>query len=127
MARMLPPLGFIFYGGPVSATRISLLIGSENTDHFPNEILPGIHHIDTRGLFAQLDFSLLIEDKIRVYSGFAGWAPGQLENEIERGDWHTWKASPDIIFSEKPQELWSDLIDVAAAKWVKNEMPVHVH
>ncbi|HKK16201.1 MAG TPA: YqgE/AlgH family protein, partial [Gammaproteobacteria bacterium] len=65
-----------------------------------------------------MDFSSLAAANTRLFSGFAGWAPGQLETEIRRGDWHTWQANAAIIFSQAPDELWGDLIDLASAKWV---------
>ena len=38
--------------------------------------------------------------------GYAGWGPGQLENELERGDWVAVKADPELIFSDEPARTW---------------------
>ena len=40
-----------------------------------------------------------------VFSGYAGWAPGQLESEINAGGWYSTKASPSLIFGEQT-DLW---------------------
>jgi putative transcriptional regulator len=45
----------------------------------------------------------------KVYSGFAGWAPGQLEREIDRGDWLLGKAAGATIFKKEPTHIWPDL------------------
>ena len=45
------------------------------------------------------------ESDVRLFSGYAGWAPGQLENEIELGGWYLTEASSSLIFSD-PMELW---------------------
>ena len=46
----------------------------------------------------------------RVYAGYAGWGAGQLEAEIENGDWIADPALPEDVFAEIPEELWSDIL-----------------
>jgi putative transcriptional regulator len=50
------------------------------------------------------------EDEFRVYAGHAGWAPGQLDNEIARGDWYVLPAERKFIFHPRPSEVWRELI-----------------
>ena len=38
--------------------------------------------------------------------GYAGWGPGQLEREMERGDWTTVLADPDVIFDADADAKW---------------------
>lgn len=38
--------------------------------------------------------------------GYAGWAAGQLENEIKRGDWTSMPADADLIFSDDVDKVW---------------------
>ena len=45
-------------------------------------------------------------DDIRVFSGHAGWGPGQLEGEIAEGAWFVVDADPDDPLSAQPLELW---------------------
>jgi len=42
----------------------------------------------------------------RFFAGYAGWAPGQLENEIARGDWHVLKAEPEVVYDTESDTLW---------------------
>lgn len=116
--KRLPMLENLFIGGPVASSRISLLIHSERNIEDANEVMENIYHIDNRELFQELEFDDLEATNTRLFSGFAGWAPGQLESEMKRGDWHTWHATASIIFSQTPRELWNELIDLASAKWV---------
>jgi putative transcriptional regulator len=44
---------------------------------------------------------------IRVFAGYAGWDPGQLEMEIEEGSWLVFEALPGDAFVERPDDLWS--------------------
>lgn len=41
----------------------------------------------------------------RVYDGYAGWAAGQLEDELRSGGWLVWGIPPDQLFAET-DELW---------------------
>lgn len=50
------------------------------------------------------------ETDFRVYTGYSGWSPGQLESEILRGSWKVVRADPDIIFDNNPDQVWEYLI-----------------
>jgi putative transcriptional regulator len=43
----------------------------------------------------------------RVFAGYAGWGPGQLEEEIESGSWFTFEALPGDVFMTRPDDLWT--------------------
>jgi len=49
----------------------------------------------------------------RVYLGYCGWSPGQLESETSQGFWRVLSGSADIIFDSEPETLWSRLIERA--------------
>ncbi|MCX7153474.1 MAG: YqgE/AlgH family protein, partial [Proteobacteria bacterium] len=44
------------------------------------------------------------------YDGYAGWQPGQLRAEIERGAWYVMDADAAILFRTDTGKLWSELI-----------------
>jgi putative transcriptional regulator len=46
------------------------------------------------------------DSRLRVYSGYAGWAPGQLAEEMKRDAWVVAPADPRSVFSPDPEELW---------------------
>jgi putative transcriptional regulator len=46
---------------------------------------------------------------LRLFLGYAGWSPGQLDYEIARGSWHVVPASEDVVFAEEPAKLWKRL------------------
>jgi len=46
---------------------------------------------------------------LRVYVGHSGWGPGQLQNEIGRGDWYVLPADADVIFNQDPATIWPEL------------------
>ena len=53
---------------------------------------------------------------LRVYAGYAGWAPGQLQAEIERGGWHVLPADAATVFDKNPANIWPELIKRATTK-----------
>jgi putative transcriptional regulator len=46
----------------------------------------------------------------RVYAGYAGWVPGQLEAEILQGAWLVLEADAESIFTRSPEDLWRTLL-----------------
>jgi putative transcriptional regulator len=53
--------------------------------------------------------------KVRFYTGFSGWAPGQLQAELGRGDWWVLDMNPDVAFRADPSGLWEELANRARA------------
>lgn len=53
--------------------------------------------------------------QLRFFTGYSGWAPGQLAAELERGDWWAVKVDPDAAFRADPSNLWEELARRARA------------
>ena len=49
--------------------------------------------------------------RARVFAGYAGWGPGQLEAELAREDWIVVSALGEDVFSDDPEALWSRVLD----------------
>lgn len=49
-------------------------------------------------------------DVIRVFTGYSGWAPGQLDAELAAGGWHVVDAMPDDVFCVDPDGLWRSVM-----------------
>jgi putative transcriptional regulator len=47
---------------------------------------------------------------VRVFRGYAGWGPGQLEGEIDAGAWLVLDSEPSDVFSGNPDELWRTVV-----------------
>jgi putative transcriptional regulator len=43
---------------------------------------------------------------VRIFLGYAGWGPAQLDREITRGSWFVVAAEAGDVFSARPQGLW---------------------
>ena len=60
--------------------------------------------------------ALVADDKARyrLYGGFSGWAPRQLESEFQRDGWYVMPADEEILFREDTSKLWEELVARAA-------------
>lgn len=92
-------------GGPVDGPLIALHTSPILAE---TEIIPGVFMSMRRD---HLD-KLVNQDKepYRIFSGYSGWGPGQLETEIERGGWLTMAAEKDHIFDPVDQ-LWKKVCE----------------
>jgi putative transcriptional regulator len=95
----------LYDGGPVGpTTAIALGLAADGAD--PEGwayVVPPLVTVDLDHDPALLRATLRA---LRVFAGYAGWAPGQLEGEIEEGSWYVVDALPLDPFTEEPQALW---------------------
>jgi putative transcriptional regulator len=54
--------------------------------------------------------------RVRRFVGFSGWAYGQLENEIARGDWALLPFDAEVLFREDVSGLWRELLQRASRR-----------
>ena len=47
---------------------------------------------------------------LRVYAGYSGGSPGQLEAEIDEGAWYVLPAQPGDVFAADPDRLWRQVL-----------------
>lgn len=48
--------------------------------------------------------------QLKVFAGYAGWSPGQLDSEMDREAWITHPASLDLVFDQDPTTLWQRIL-----------------
>jgi putative transcriptional regulator len=120
----LPPLdgltpnpGKLHVGGPVATGALQLLIESDNPLGADSRVFDSVHLVQEASILEQMRSGAVIAKRLRLFAGYAGWAAGQLETELLRGDWYLWPADSATVFTSRPQTLWSDLIARATAHW----------
>ncbi len=62
--------------------------------------------------------------ELRVYLGYAGWGPGQLDREIAMGAWHVFEVDLATIFDPVPETLWRRLIRKVTERIVWLRVPI---
>jgi putative transcriptional regulator len=97
----------VYIGGPVQPSSIVFL--AEFLDPAPAGLLV-LGRIGFPAPDAELDELTRATARGRVFAGYAGWGEGQLDAELEQGDWILDTAQPEDVFSETPAELWSDVL-----------------
>jgi putative transcriptional regulator len=97
----------VYVGGPVQPTSIVFL--AEFLDPSPAGLLV-LGRIGFPAPDAGIEELLQTTSRRRVFAGYAGWASGQLDAEVEGGDWIAHTALPEDIFSDEPEELWSSVL-----------------
>lgn len=110
----------LWLGGPVSTERASLLLRGDD-DAPPvaaRRVLPGVFMSTSGGLIREVLEERPADPGYRVYAGYSGWGPSQLEAELSRGDWHVREASVEQIFGEDGDALWQQLIP-RRGNWVQ--------
>ncbi len=101
--------GWLHLGGPVELPMVMVLLRAQSP---PKQAM----HV-AGDVFVTVDAALLLEQtgkpgstgSVRVYAGYTGWGPGQLDAEIARGDWIVADAPVESIFDDAPEALWKKL------------------
>lgn len=105
----------LFLGGPVQPSALSFL----HTDSFIPDanVIPNLtlgHSLDT---LVELGESFSPTRKVKLFAGYAGWSPGQLEDEMKRKAWLTHPATLDLVFDTGPEELWQKVLREKGGKY----------
>lgn len=98
----------LFVGGPVSPDGLIALgqAGGGAREDAWSEVVDGVGTID---LDVDPHGAAGI-DEVRLFAGYAGWGPGQLEGEIEANAWFVVPARGTDALSRDPDRLWSDVL-----------------
>lgn len=95
-------------GGPVQATALSYL----HTDSF----VPDANVISNLSLghslesLVEIGESFSSSNQIKIFTGYAGWGAGQLEEEIQRRAWISHDAAINLVFTKDPENLWRHIL-----------------
>lgn len=99
----------VYVGGPVEESALFILHNADDLDDAELPVLPGLYVGSSADVFETVVRRVAEGDadvKFRVYSGCAGWAPDQLEGELERNDWRVCPASAEYVFHPDVYNVW---------------------
>jgi putative transcriptional regulator len=115
-ARTHPESGeTLYYGGPVMQEVLLAVFRAERApDAAAFHVLKGIyltmHPQNIEPLVARR------AGDYRLYAGFSGWTPGQLESEMKRGGWYVLPASTNVLFRKDTAGMWQEMVRKARAR-----------
>ncbi len=97
----------VFVGGPVEPERGFVL-------HGRTEVPEAIPLFDGMFVSGSLDSLKLLfrgpPEHFRLCLGYAGWAPGQVEKELQEGAWITAEPSSRHVLQTPPQQMWEAVL-----------------
>jgi putative transcriptional regulator len=97
----------LYIGGPVQPSSVIVLARLEDPS---DAALLSFDDIGVIGTGDDADGPAPGVREGRAFVGHSGWGPGQLDAELERGDWITEPARREDTFSQEPSELWSSVL-----------------
>ena len=102
----------LYIGGPLnqqSVVGLAMTKAGVDMEEAPqlNRLANRLAHVDLRA--DPGDIAVLVEG-MRLFAGYAEWAPGQLDGEIERGDWYVTPALPTDVIVPGRTDLWGDVM-----------------
>ena len=108
----------VYIGGPVARNQLLMLLRSDTPPRRAEHVVDDIYASTSRQVLVDTLNRGGAAAPVHVYAGYAGWAPGQLDHEIARGDWHVLPADAEAVFSDRPGEVWQELIEKGAVQWL---------
>lgn len=102
----------LYIGGPLnqqSVVGLAMTKKGVDIDAHPQlkRLAPRLAHVDLR---ANPEEIAEVVDGMRLYAGIAEWAPGQLDEEIDNGDWFVAPALPQDVITPGAADLWADVL-----------------
>ncbi len=107
LCPLVPPGEMLFQGGPVEPSRPVLLADLADPG------LADLLVLDSIG-FLIGDVSTDLAPSVRrarIFAGYSGWGPGQLEAEMAQKAWIVEPALADDVFTDAPETLWSRVLE----------------
>jgi putative transcriptional regulator len=96
----------VHVGGPVQPSAIVVLAEFVEPERAGSLVLESVGFLPSEVDPVELGELL----RTRVFAGYAGWGPGQLEDELAEGSWIVEPALPEDVFTPAPDDLWSEVL-----------------
>lgn len=101
----------VYLGGPVDGSAVlGLLRSAKKPEDGATALTGDIYVVSTKSFLEKALASSSGDADLRLYVGYCGWAPGQLENEVGLGGWWIFDSDTSLIFNPYPDSVWSRLI-----------------
>ncbi len=113
----------LHYGGPVAQGQIVFLVRGDLAPKAAITLADKLYISSDGQSLRRLLLGPTSPGSLRVFDGFASWAPGQLEQELDRGDWYLLPVDADIVFGTPTAEIWERLLRRATQRMVRARHP----
>lgn len=100
----------LFEGGPVELNSAIGLATVPGDNPEPMGVKPLFRGLGLVDLDASPNLVAPEVAGMRIFAGYAGWSPSQLEEEVRRGDWYVVDYEARDAFTAYPDGLWSEVL-----------------
>ena len=100
----------LFFGGPVAMNALLVVFRTGNPPRGASHVMTDVYFSGERDVLEALVKRNKGADEMHVFMGYAGWGPGQLQWEINRGDWGLVRGDRETIFEKEPRLIWPQLM-----------------
>ncbi|MFZ5877100.1 MAG: YqgE/AlgH family protein [Nitrospirota bacterium] len=97
-------------GGPVGRRALQLLLRTRTRPEHAQHVFGDVYVTQAADVLLDALTSDDAATAIRLFAGYAGWAPGQLADEIARGSWRVVPAEAAVLFDRDPEVIWKEMI-----------------
>ncbi len=112
IADAVPDLGelpcddeVVYLGGPVQPEAVVVLVELDEPREDADPIVGRVAYMPPG-----VDTWELGVSRARVFAGYSGWGPGQLEAELDEPAWIVARAEPEDVFAPDPDQLWRTVL-----------------
>ncbi len=113
-------------GGPVEPDRGWILTADEPVDADYRTLIDGLYLSTSPALLRRV-LAARPAPRARVLAGYAGWGPGQLDDELEQSSWLMSEIALDIVFDVAPARMWETALRRIGADPAALQMSRGVH
>jgi putative transcriptional regulator len=99
----------LYVGGPVEPNRAWVLTAHRDLDGEALEIMAGVYLSASPQLIRHA-LQAAPDPRLRLVIGYAGWAPGQLDDELAASAWLMAPVQPDLVFEIPLDRMWETAI-----------------
>ena len=100
----------LFFGGPVAMNALIVLFRTGNPPEEAPHVMQDVYFSGERDVLEGLLKREKGANEMHIFMGYAGWGPGQLQWEINRGDWELAHGDRETVFEKEPELIWPGLM-----------------
>ncbi len=105
-------------GGPVDRRVLLLLVRTGVGPTHAEHVFDNVYVSQSVDVLADALKSDDPKTAVRLFAGYAGWAPGQLADEIARGSWRIVPADSAVLFDRDADVIWQEMIRRTSEQYI---------
>ncbi len=101
----------LFVGGPVELSAVLALLRSASPPKDAKNVAGNLYLLSSKQDIGEALSEGRKASELRIFIGYAGWGPAQLDREVRLNSWYIFKYDEGLVFDNHPETLWSRLIE----------------